>query len=99
MQLLSCTFVANRVIYYYFLLICYIFKCFYQYRVMFIVQQQHVRSVMTFVTCAYIGTGLECIFELVDVHTEGFVPMIWCLWWEKDGCLIWTPIYEAFSFE
>jgi len=46
---------------------------------MFIVQQQHVRSVMTFVTCAYIGTGLECIFELVDVHTEGFVPMIWCL--------------------
>ena len=79
MQLFSCTFVANRFVYYYFLLICYILKCFYQYRIMFIVQQQCVWSAMTFVTCAYLGTGLECIFELVDVHTEGFVLMIGCL--------------------
>jgi hypothetical protein len=66
---------------------------------MFIVQQQHVWSVMTFVTCAYLGTGLERIFELVDVHIEGFVPMMGCLWWENDGCLIRTPMHEAFSFE
>ena len=46
---------------------------------MFIVRQQYVWSVMTFVTCAYLGMGLECIFELVDVHTEGFVLMIGCL--------------------
>jgi len=46
---------------------------------MFIVHQQHVWSVMTFVTCAHLGMGLECIFELVDVHIEGFVPMIGCL--------------------
>jgi hypothetical protein len=47
--------------------------------ILFIVQQQHVWSVMTFVTCAYLGTGLEFIFELVDVHIEGFVPMMGCL--------------------
>jgi hypothetical protein len=50
-----------------------------QYGIMFIVQQQHVWSVMTFVICAYLGMGLECIFELVDVNTEGFVPMMGCL--------------------